>query len=226
MRVNFNAPVLPVTEKKVVHNIAIIDSSGSMGGNIFKSKWASAANFVNKEMVEYKNQDLVDVVFSTVIFSNSTNINILQWRADVPRLVNLTFDYLGNNTALNDAIVKTLNKVLEDNREEQVLVKIFTDGRENGSRYANERNVKKVISTCMEKGYTITFSGTEHDVKVAQNLYGIDESNTFVHQNTPKSIDKYAAETVETTNAYFKAVAKGENVTRGFYSKTITTNND
>ena len=25
MRVNFNAPVLPVTEKKVVHNIAIMD---------------------------------------------------------------------------------------------------------------------------------------------------------------------------------------------------------
>lgn len=224
MRVNFNAPVLPVTEKKVVHNIAIIDSSGSMSGR----KWLSAVEFANKEIAEYKNQDLVDVVFSTVIFSNSTNINILQWRADVPRLVNLTFDYLGNNTALNDAIVKTLNKVLEDNREEQVLVKIFTDGQENGSRYANERDVKKVISTCMEKGYTITFSGTEHDVKVAQNLYGIDESNTFVHQNTPKSIDKYAAETVQTTNAYFKAVANGENVTRGFYTKTttITTDND
>lgn len=224
MRVNFNAPVLPVTEKKVVHNIAIIDSSGSMSGR----KWLSAVEFANKEIAEYKNQDLVDVVFSTVIFSNSTNINILQWRADVPRLVNLTFDYLGNNTALNDAIVKTLNKVLEDNREEQVLVKIFTDGQENGSRYANERDVKKVISTCMEKGYTITFSGTAYDVRVAQNLYGIDASNTFVHENTVASIDKYAAETVQTTNAYFKAVAKGENVTRGFYTKTttITTDND
>lgn len=219
MRVDFNSPVLPVTEKKVVHNITILDSSGSMGG----SKWASAVKFVNKELAEYQNQDLVDVVFSTVIFSNSTNINILQWKTNTPRQVDVTFDYLGNNTALNDAIVQTLNKVLADNQEEQVLVKIFTDGQENGSRFANERDVKKVISTCMEKGYTITFSGTEHDVKVAQNLYGIDASNTFVHENTAKSIDKYAAETVQTTNAYFKAVAKGENVTRGFY-KTI--NND
>jgi hypothetical protein len=220
MRVNFNAPVLPVTEKKVVHNITILDSSGSMGG----SKWLSAVQFVNKEMVEYQNQDLVDVVFSTVIFSNSSNI--IQWRTNTPKQVDYRYDFIGSGTALNDAIVQTLNKVLADNQEEQVLVKIFTDGQENGSRFANERDVKKVINTCMEKGYTITFSGTAYDVRVAQNLYGIDASNTFVHENTAKSIDKYAAETVQTTTAYFKAVAKGEDVTRGFYTKTTTTNND
>lgn len=75
MRVNFNTPA-QTTEKKTVHNITILDSSGSMKGG----KWSAAVEFVNKEMAEYKNQDLVDVVFSTVIFSNSEHINFLQWK--------------------------------------------------------------------------------------------------------------------------------------------------
>ena len=221
MRVNFNTPVIPVTTKKVVHNIAILDSSGSMGG----SKWVAAVDFVNKEMAEYKNQDLVDVVFSTVIFSNSGDINFLQWKTNTPRIVDATFDYLGSNTALNDAIVKTLNKELESNQGEQVLVKIFTDGQENGSRFSNENDVKKAIKACMEKGYTITFSGTERDVKVAQKLYGVDESNTFVHENTADSIVDYGVQTRGMTITYFKAVAAGEDVTKGFYSKTINNEN-
>ena len=98
MRVDFNTPVLPVTEKKVVHNIAIIDSSGSMSG----PKWMSAVEFANKEIAEYKNQDLVDVVFSTVIFSNSSNI--VQWRTNTPKQVDYRYDFIGSGTALNDAI--------------------------------------------------------------------------------------------------------------------------
>lgn len=220
MRVNFNTPAIPVTTKKVVHNIAILDSSASMDG----SKWVAAVDFVNKEMAEYKNQDLVDVVFSTVIFSNSGQINFLQWKTNTPKAVDEAFDYIGMNTALNDAIVKTLNKELESNQGEQVLVKIFTDGQENGSRFCNENDVKKAITACMEKGYTITFSGTAGDVRTAQKLYGVDESNTFVHQNTAESIMDYSEKTRGITMTYFKSVAKGEDVTKGFY-KTIQNEN-
>lgn len=53
MRVNFNAPVQNNTTKKTVHNIVILDSSGSMNGE----KWQSAVKFVNDEMDVYKTQD-------------------------------------------------------------------------------------------------------------------------------------------------------------------------
>lgn len=219
MRVNFNTPT-QTTDKKTVHNIIILDSSGSMGG----SKWNAAVEFANKEMTDYQSQDLVNVVFSTIIFSSNNHILTKQWRTANPTQIDVVKSFHGGNTALNDAIATTLIKVKADNQEEQVLVKIFTDGQENDSRVYNPADVTKLVNECMLQGYTITFAGTEHDVKIAQRMYGIDKSNTFVHENTADSIVDYGIKTRNVTMAYFKSVAKGENVTKGFY-KTIENEN-
>lgn len=220
MRVNFNTPVTPVTAKKTVHNIIILDSSGSMKGG----KWSAAVEFANKEMTDYQNQDLVNIVFSTIIFSSHNRIVTTQWRATNPTEIDVVKDFHGDMTALNDAIVTTLIRVKADNQEEQVLVKIFTDGDENNSRVYNPATVIRLVKECMSQGYTITFAGTAEDVRTAQRMYGIDKSNTFVHQNTVESIMDYDVQTRSITMSYFKSVAKGEDVTKGFY-KTIENEN-
>lgn len=220
MRVNFNTPATPVTAKKTVHNITILDSSGSMNGG----KWSAAVEFANKEMTDYQNQDLVNVVFSTIIFSSHNRIVVTQWRATAPTQIDVVKDFHGDMTALNDAIATTLIRVKADNQEEQVLVKIFTDGDENNSRVYSPAAVTKLVKECMSQGYTITFAGTAGDVRTAQRMYGIDASNTFVHENTADSIVDYGVQTRGITMSYFKSVAKGEDVTRGFY-KTIENEN-
>jgi len=215
MRVNFNKPESVSTDKKTVHNIVILDSSGSMGGD----KWKAAVEFVNNEMKEYVNQDIVNVLFSTIIFSSRNQIRTVQWRESSPIAIDADKNFMGNMTALNDAIYQTLDKKDIDDGC-QVLVKIFTDGNENGS-INNNRTVSELVKECILKGYTITFSGTQGDVETAKRLYGIDDSNTFVHTNTADSIADYGQQTRVITMSYFKSVAKGEDVTTGFYSKTI-----
>lgn len=221
MRVNFNQPVVN-TEKKTVHNLIIMDSSGSMQGG----KWAAAVKFINNEIERYKTETLVNVIHSIVIFSGSSAIKFRNWREANPITVNSTSEFIGDMTALNDAIGNCLIKALIENRDEQLLVKIFTDGQENASRQYSAADARDLIKSCEDKGWTITFGGTDVDVQMAQRLYGIDASNTIVHDNTPTGIDEMNYKYGGDTTAYFTNVAEGKDVTRGFFKQINKTENE
>ncbi len=219
MRVNFNQPVVN-TEKKTVVNIVVLDSSGSMKG----SKWHSGIELINTEFEEYKKQNDVNVVYSTVIFSD--NVSIKQWREANPTMLDVVKEFQGNYTSLNDAIGITIQRALDENITDQVLIKIVTDGGENHSRSYRVGQVRDLILKAQDKGWTITFAGTEEDVQTAQRLYGVDASNTVVHDNTGAGFEKMSAQTVIATRSMFKSYAAGQDVSKGFYKTINTITND
>jgi len=219
MRVNFNQPVVN-TEKKTVVNIVVLDSSGSMKG----SKWHSGIELINTEFEEYKKQNDVNVVYSTVIFSD--NVSIKQWREANPTMLDVVKEFQGNYTSLNDAIGITIQRALDENITDQVLIKIVTDGGENHSRSYRAGQVRDLILKAQDKGWTVTFAGTEEDVQTAQKLYGVDASNTVVHDNTGAGFEKMSAQTIGATRSMFKSYAAGQDVSKGFYKTINTITND
>ncbi len=219
MRVNFNQPVVN-TEKKTVHNIVILDSSGSMRG----SKWNNAVNMVNLEFEEYRKQNDVNLTYSVVIFSSEAKI--VQWKESSPRPINIVSDYIGWGTALNDTIGITLDKLYNEFTNDHVLVKIATDGEECSSRSYTSFQVRDLIQKAQEKGWTVTFAGTEKDVQTAQRLYGVDASNTVVHDNTGAGFEKMSKETIIATRQMMSNYAAGQDVSKGFYKTINTITND
>ena len=215
VNVTVNSPVKP----PVVHNVHILDCSGSMGlGN----KIGVAVDGINEEIQTLANSNNGDYLQTVVIF-NSTYKTLL-YRVPIKKASSIITGVSGM-TALYQTVGETLEKLLrEKDPDEKVLVKIFTDGEENSSRgkYRDARELFNLIEKCQSNGFTVTFVGTELDVNRVVKAVGIDLSNTLSHNNTPGDIKRVYKQTIAATQSYRCAVNDGLDVTKGFYKREGT----
>ena len=128
-------------------------------------------------------------------------------------------------TALYQTIGTTIDTLLNNKqKEDKVVLKIFTDGEENASQglYKNHSTLKELITKVeKEDNFTVTFVGTEGDIKnIVQNI-NINITNTLSHDNTADSVEHAFTTTCLSTGSYRKAVSEGEDVSKGFYSKSL-----
>lgn len=203
-------------EKPIIHNVHIVDISGSMAGG----KLRSAVQGVNEEVEELKKDTTVNYTHSLVEFSGPNHIKTVCWKTPIGDVgLYATRDI--DSTALNQATGQTLEKLVSEMKsDEKVLVKIFTDGGENSSqgKWKLSSDLKEFIKQCQDKyGFTITFIGTTNDVQqVIQNL-SIDISNTLTHDNTAHGVYMASMARGIATKAYASKVLKKEDVKKGFY---------
>lgn len=205
--------------KPLVHNIFILDCSGSMFGYRKPDKYGVALQGINEELKALTSNKDVDFTHSLVEFGNQNSIYFTRWMKDDNSPLTERND-LGN-TALNDAIYITIGKILEEKKsEDKVLIKVMTDGEENNSRRSfNE--VKELIEKAKESNVTVTFIGTEYDTNRAIHHYNLSKGNTMTHDNTVRGIQSLTQMRVSSTMSYSKAVADGANTVEDFYSKTV-----
>jgi len=205
-----------------IHNVIILDGSGSMSGN---QKYSNACAGIRQNLETCKKEGISTYTF--VEFNDIGNITTHCYLTPLEK-VNLTFNGASGYTPLYRTIGQTLDKLLIDvPLTDKVLVNIFTDGKEEGgdkSKYHKEGVLRNLIKDCESRGFTITFIGTKQDVTFTINNLGIDKSNTLVHDNTGKGVETAFNVQAEATRGYSKRVSKGEDVTLGFYSKTIINN--
>lgn len=207
--------------KPTIHNVHIMDASSSMDGG----KFTNAVSGINEEIKALKKN--TDAVFTQtlVTFSYADNIKTEAWKVDIAKQ-RIYKPQCDGMTALYAAIGQTLERLIKEaNGVDKVLVKIFTDGGENdsqGTKWAKASVVSGLIKKAEELGMTITFVGTEQDVKNIINALKIDDSNTLVHQNTAASIKKTFAVTTDSTMLYASRAAAGKDVSRGFYKRSGT----
>lgn len=219
-----------VVKKKVVPTIFVIDildASVSMGSLLNKSsKISKADEGIKIGIADLKNSKIeANYHYGICIFSEPD-----MYQFEAPKKLD-TFtrvpDYkMGGSTALYDAIGITLNKVLDmknnvEHKDTKVLVNIYTDGIENDSReFRNPSKVKELIGKAEKNGFTVTFVGTDSDVKKVQENINIDASNTLVYDGSAKGLEKAMVQTSSARMDFMSAVSNGEEVTRGFY-KTV-----
>ncbi len=135
------------TKNNVTHAIFVIDQSGSMGGHMHKCHRA-----LNAKIQTLKNSGQPYYV-SILSFADQvvTHINY----AGIHTVGSNFSFYTHGSTALFDAISKSLGlALLNDRKDQSVLINIFTDGEENKS-YTNLTSIKSQIQGFMNDRTTI-----------------------------------------------------------------------
>ena len=203
----------------IVHNVNIVDCSYSMGTGI-KSKMQMALNGVQSELDELK-KDKSGATFITTFVPFSESVKTVYFREALSK-VKITKSVSQGNTALYDAIVKTINKVLATKEEgEKTVIKIFTDGQDNTSTN-NSSDAMYAIKRAEDQDITITFSGTASDVQRVQRDLSIRKSNTLAHDNTPKGVKMAFETSTSATRSYASKSVRGEATLDGFYKQSGT----
>jgi hypothetical protein len=206
----------PQTDIPDVHNVTILDGSGSMSG----SKYDNACKGILLDFNTCKNEGFKSFTFVEFNSANSITTHCFMSPFDVK----LKFNGPNGGTPLYQTIGQTLERLLKEvSKEDKVLVKVFTDGEHNEyyGKYSTVEELKPLIVTCESKGYTITFIGTAQDTnRIVRNL-GLDASNTLVHDNTGEGVKMSFQTQAFATTQYRKSLEEGEDVSRGFYSKVL-----
>jgi len=163
-----------MSQKTQVHNLIILDESGSMNSIREEVIYAFNALLDNIRDLEKEFPDQEHLV-SFYIF-NSSRIKKLHFMDPVAMVEPISHQkYQPNNcTPLYDAIgqgVVSLREAVEGREDCHVRVNIMTDGYENASKEYDNSQIKALIEDMKKQGWTFIYSGADHDVeKVAMEL--------------------------------------------------------
>ena len=180
-------------KNNITELIFVIDQSGSMSG----LEDDTIGGF-NSMLEKQRNEDGVCHI-STVFFDDSSEV--IHNRRNISTVEPLTRkDYTpGGSTALLDALGDTINHTVkvqkmlaEDERADNVIFVIITDGEENSSCRFSARKVKQMISHEQEKyGWEFIFLGANIDAVKTADHYGIraNRASNFVCDPTGVEIN-------------------------------------
>lgn len=210
--------------KHRIHNIFVVDASGSMDGG----KYTNAIEGVNN-LLKNINEDTETINTVMIVeFEESTVTRRVDLTKDVP--TKYKGMGTGGMTPLNQAVGETLEYAVKTRKKDydvndKILVNVFTDGGENSSKgkWRDSTALGEYIKSLESEGVTVTFIGTQAEVNYAVNTLNLQATNTLVHNNTAADIERSFLRTVSARQAYSKSVAKGEDVTASFYTKTVET---
>jgi hypothetical protein len=201
-----------------VKNIIIVDNSGSMMG----SKIHAAVLGVMEELAMYKKEkSKLNILHTIISFSRVHTVHVKE--APIDKITYVPNWRGTHSTNLYGTIVVVLSELLENLKpNERALVKIFTDGGDTDSSFETTIKAADLIKQAEQTRTTVTFVGTENDVKNVVNVLKIQASNTLVHNNTAEDVKRAFSTTTVSTSTYLSSVAKGaseETLIKGFYKK-------
>jgi Mg-chelatase subunit ChlD len=159
--------------KKIkVHNLLIIDASGSMFCIYNPTLTGMNETLQTIRVAQQTHPDQVHDV--TLVTFNSAQFNFIYRHTPAAEAVDIKPEqYIPTSTTpLYDALGRSLtmlrSKVLKD---DVVLVTIITDGYENASIEYNGAAIKKLIESLEAEGWVFTYIGANQDVEaVAHDL--------------------------------------------------------
>lgn len=204
--------VKKTTDKPTIHIVDIIDCSTSMSGE----KIVNANKGINNGIVKLKeSKEQVNYTYTICDFGSRNDIKFKHIGSSLLTVNEFSFPCRGC-TALYDAIKYTFDNLKSFvNKNDKVLINIYTDGDDNES-YTRPSDIAKLIKEHKDT-YTVTFIGTEKDVKYVINNMNIDKSNTLSYDGSGKGLAATLDATSIARSSYSKSVASGQDVSKGFY---------
>ena len=204
--------------KHQVHNLIILDESGSMDSikksiiqgfnEIVQTVKGIEANFPEQEH------------FISLVTFNGLGQKVLHFTDPVKKLKQIDdAKYQPDaSTPLYDAMgfsFKMLRKVLEFKSDHNVLVTILTDGEENASKEYSGRDIKKMIEELKLNRWTFTYIGTDHDVE--KFAASISITNTMVFQKDEENMKAMFVKEQSSRHAYSEKIRNKTNTNDNFY---------
>ena len=162
------------TINEKVHNLIILDESGSMGS--IRNSIINGFNEIVKNIKELKEENPHQEHSISFVSFNTLGQQELHFMEDVNSLKELNAETYspGGGTPLFDAMgfsLTKLDKAITSQDNVHVFVSILTDGEENASQEYSGSAIKKLVESLKEKNWTFTYIGADHDVeKMAENL--------------------------------------------------------
>jgi len=164
-------------KKGLTELVFILDRSGSMSG--LESDTIGGYN----AMLEKQKKEQGDAVITTVLFDDK--YELLHDRINLRGIKPITEKeyYVRGTTALLDAVGRTISKIVnvqkhtaEDERAENVMFVITTDGMENASREYSYEKVRRMIEHQKSKyGWEFIFLGANIDAVDTAERFGIGQ---------------------------------------------------
>ena len=170
-------------KNKRVHNLIIVDESGSM--YVIRKQAFTGMNETLQTVRQMKKKFPDQDQRVTLITFDSDHTKNLAWKAYSPRAA----------TPLYDAIGKGISKVNAQIAEgDHVLVTIITDGEENCSEEWSLKMVRTMIEKLKKQHWTFTLIGTDNlDVETMARSFAIEEHMEF-HQDVESTRAMFARE--------------------------------
>lgn len=214
----------PSTNKPTIHNVHILDASGSMSG----SKYRTALESLNRELQQLKGSNEANYTQTLVefqspgTFSSSNTFHRHYFMQPINDCTTISGIGADGGTPLYEAVGVIIEEILSKMKKtDRVLITIFTDGGENTSKgqYKNASTLKNLITKVEEKhNFTVTFIGTDQDVSHMVNTMHINAGNTLTHDNTMESINTAYMTRSANVGHYAKSMAAGASVTTSFFA--------
>lgn len=178
------------TKTTSVHNLIILDESGSMI-SCLKST-IDGFNTTLKTIEVSAEKDPGQKQFVSFLSFNSISIKTHNWCEPISNVKKLDKNsYTPDDcTPLYDAIGYScgfLERELIEQSLYIVLVTIITDGQENSSTQYSSSDIKNIIERLSEGRWVFTYIGANHDAKYVAQSLSISNSMVFESDETGNS---------------------------------------
>lgn len=213
-------------EKTKVHNLIIVDASGSM-----QSIYNQALTGINEtiktiDMVHQKDLN-VDQTLTLLSFADGGEKPQYVYKdTDIKNVCQVEEkDYqLRGMTALYDAIGESVTDLRRKvGVNDKALVTIITDGYENDSRIWNGTQIKQLIDELRTKGWVFTYIGANQDVEAEAKKMGVVNSMKF-EATTQGTIEMFEREG-RYRQRWNERVSRGEeNLEEGYFMEEASEN--
>ncbi len=207
-------------KKHQVHNLIILDESGSMES--IKNSIIQGFNEIVQTVKGIEKEFPEQEHFISLITFNGLGQKILHFADPVNKLEMIDDSRYKPDatTPLYDAIgfsCAKLRHLLGNRKNNNVLVTILTDGEENASTEYNGPAVKRLIEDLKSNSWTFTYIGTEHDVEQAAMSISINNTVMFCKDNDSMK-DMFLKES-KARKKYSLKIREGRETSDDFYDE-------
>jgi uncharacterized protein YegL len=205
--------------KHQVHNLIILDESGSMSS--IKSLIIKGFNELVQSVKGIEERFPEQKHFISLVSFNDLQNKLLHFIDPVNKLdsINDSTYNPASLTPLYDAMGLSISKLkqhLEGKEDYSVLVTILTDGEENASKEYTGLAIKNLVDELKQQNWTFTYIGADHDVKkmaASMNIY-----NSMSFDKNDVSIKRMFARETKSRVHYSLDIREGVKTNDDFYS--------
>jgi len=212
-------------KKHQVHNLIILDESGSMSP--IKTTIIQGFNELVQTIQGIEKQYPEQEHFISFVSFNGLGQKLLHFIEPASELKQIDDNSYkpAAFTPLFDAMGFSLNKLkhsLEGQSDYNVLVTILTDGEENASREFSSNTIKKLVEELKQQNWTFTYIGTDHDVeKIASSL---SINNTMVFDKNEEDIKNMFIMEQRARANYSEKIRLKEDTSSDYFEEKVENN--
>jgi Mg-chelatase subunit ChlD len=204
--------------KHQVHNLIILDESGSMSS--IKKVTIDGFNELVQTAKGIEQQFTDQQHFITLISFNGMGNKVIHFVDPVDKLqeINSSSYHPNASTPLYDAMgfgISKLQHFLQGKSEFNVLVTIFTDGEENASQEYTRNTIKSIIERLKLENWTFTYIGTDHDIEKFADSLSINNRMHF--SKSEEGVNEMFKLEREARIAYSRKISRKENTNEDYY---------